>query len=321
MTQKSYNGSPCWRADRTGSRVFARRSADAPVLSNEDRQRLEQRLNELRTIRNDFDAKIDALEAEIHGYQPQAAVQPGVATSVAPAPAPITVDIRPTADTSAIATARPVTPQGSFDLGGWGSYEPGKGYTFISGDNGEISMSLISYVRYLNQLGLDRTYTDSFGRTTTLDLRQDVMLNKVNLTFKGWLFDPNFLFRVWVWTQNPAMGEGAQVVVGGQLGYHFNDYITVNGGVSPLPSDRTTNWTYPNWLKMDNRTIADEFFRGIAHVRVLGRGQDRGRPPLSSDDRQQSVCSRRERFAVRLGLQHAFGRVVVDAHDGRVWAG
>jgi hypothetical protein len=35
----------------------------------------------------------------------------------------------------------------------------------------------------------------------------------------------------------------------------------VYGGIAPLPSTRSTNWTYPFWLKMDNRTIADEFFR------------------------------------------------------------
>jgi hypothetical protein len=64
-----------------------------------------------------------------------------------------------------------------------------------------------------------------------------------------------------VWTQQPAMGEGAQVVVGGQLGYHFNDYLNVYGGIAPLPSTRTPNWTYPFWLKMDNRTVADDFFR------------------------------------------------------------
>jgi hypothetical protein len=45
------------------------------------------------------------------------------------------------------------------------------------------------------------------------------------------------------------------------MGYHFNDYLNVYGGIAPLPSTRSTNWTYPFWLKMDNRTVADEFFR------------------------------------------------------------
>src|SRR6185436_16327968 len=38
--------------------------------------------------------------------------------------------------------------------------------------------------------------------------------------------------------------------------------FAIYGGVAPLPTNRTTGWAYPFWLKMDNRTIADEFFRG-----------------------------------------------------------
>src|SRR5262249_30790392 len=37
--------------------------------------------------------------------------------------------------------------------------------------------------------------------------------------------------------------------------------FSLYAGVAPLPSTRSTNWSYPFWLKMDNRTIADEFFR------------------------------------------------------------
>jgi hypothetical protein len=66
--------------------------------------------------------------------------------------------------------------------------------------------------------------------------------------------------RVGVGTES-GDGAGSSSRGRGQLGYHFNNYFNLYGGVAPLPSTRTTNWTYPNWLKMDNRTIADEFFR------------------------------------------------------------
>ena len=177
---------------------------------------------------------------------------PAVSIPVAVTPPKIT-----TASAAKEGPAQAETPESGI----LSNYKPGKGYILSSGREGEIGLSLIAYVRYLNQLGLDKTYTDSFGRTKDLQLRQDVQLNKVNVTFKGWLFDPDFTFRAWVWTQNTGMGEGAQVVVGGQLGYHFSDYFNLYGGIAPLPSDRTTNWTYPFWLKMDNRTVADEFFR------------------------------------------------------------
>ena len=71
--------------------------------------------------------------------------------------------------------------------------------------------------RYLNQLALEETYTDAFGRTKTLDLRNDVQLQKVMLYFKGWLMDPDFRYLFYAWTANTNMGQGAQVVVAGNL--------------------------------------------------------------------------------------------------------
>ncbi len=144
----------------------------------------------------------------------------------------------------------------------YGTYDAGSGFVLARTKYGEVDVRLIAYLRYLNQTLLDHSYTDSFGRKFTLDPRQDIQWNKVNLSFKGWLIDPDFTYRVWVWTQQPAQGEGAQVVVGGHVGYHFSDYFNLYAGIAPLPSTRSTNWTYPAWLKMDNRTIADEFFRG-----------------------------------------------------------
>ena len=38
-------------------------------------------------------------------------------------------------------------------------YEPGKGFVLARGPNGEVDFFVKGYVRYLNQLGLDRFYT------------------------------------------------------------------------------------------------------------------------------------------------------------------
>ena len=230
-------------------------------------QSVEQRLDELKAQRDElartlrqFDSRIDELENEIKGPAAPTAAQPASISSQPDPPQPIVTAVKPPPP---LPDPQPAPPKSDSSLLSslFGAYQPGKGFILNSGKHGEIGMTAISYVRYLNQLGLDKTYTDSFGRAKDLQLRQDVELNKINLTFKGWLFDPDFTFRLWVWTQNAAMGEGAQVVVGGQLGYRFSDYFTLYGGIAPLPSTRTTNWTYPYWLKMDNRTIADEFFR------------------------------------------------------------
>lgn len=143
-----------------------------------------------------------------------------------------------------------------------GNYEPGKGFVLARNKDGEISFSLFTYMRYLNQKGLDDTYTDDFGRPFTLDIRNDVQLAKVNMSFKGWLFDPQFRFLVYTWTSNTSQGDPAQVVVAGNLGYQFNDAFHLYGGIGALPATRSMNYTFPNWLKNDHRTIADEFFRG-----------------------------------------------------------
>jgi hypothetical protein len=249
--------------------------AQAPqaISGDAERLRIEQQLQELRGLRNDlmrtmqdFDARIEALETEIEARSrampapaPPAPAAQEIATQ---APALAAGGDNPYAPTAS-AVPPPVIASAPQSEGGalWGTYEPGKGFVLVRSPTGELSVTLISYLRYLNQLALDPTYTDTFGRTSVLDRRQDVQLNKINLTFKGWIFDPDFQYRAWIWTQNPAMGLGAQVVVAGHLGYTFADYFTLLGGVAPLPSNRTTNWTYPFWLKMDNRTVADEFFR------------------------------------------------------------
>jgi hypothetical protein len=48
----------------------------------------------------------------------------------------------------------------------------------------------------------------------------------------------------------------------GNLSYAFNRYVTFGGGITSLPSVRSTEGQFPYWLTVDNRLIADEFFRG-----------------------------------------------------------
>jgi hypothetical protein len=139
---------------------------------------------------------------------------------------------------------------------------PGKGFKIYEGDKGALTFSLYTYLRYLNQRGLDETYTDSFGRTRTLDQRDDLQLQKALLYFKGWLGRPEFRYLAYVWTSNTSQGQGAQVVLAGNLTYRFNEHVEVGGGIGGLPTTRSTRGTWPAWLKQDNRTIADEYFRG-----------------------------------------------------------
>jgi hypothetical protein len=51
------------------------------------------------------------------------------------------------------------------------------------------------------------------------------------------------------------------VVVAGNLRYEFDPRFALAGGITSLPGVRTTSHQFPFWLGVDNRLIADEFFR------------------------------------------------------------
>jgi len=225
--------------------------------SIEDRLRaLEARQTQLEQELAERDERIRELETQLKGS--------GSAPAVAPAPA-----------TSPAATVPsvPVSAQPEKADEQWGRYEGGKGIVLARSDSAELDFSVFSYIRYLNQLALDETYTDAFGRTRTLDLRNDIQFQKVTMNFKGWLFDPRFRYLFYAWTSNTSQGQDAQVVLAGNLSYRFNDMLSLAGGIGALPTTRSTNYTFPNWLRVDHRTIADEFFRGSYTTGIWAWGE------------------------------------------------
>ena len=220
-----------------------------------DQAQQEVILQELKALREEreaflkqmeaFDQRIDQLESRLRSAQET--------------PEP------PSAEVAAADDAEATAPSAGEDLPDpktWGTYEPGKGFVLARTPLGEVDFSAFTYARYLNQLSFDDTYTDSFGREFEIDPRNDVQFQKLTLNFKGWLYDPKFRYLFYTWTSNTSQGDPAQVVVAGNLGYQFNDAFNLYAGIGALPSTRSTNYTFPNWLKNDHRTIADEYFRG-----------------------------------------------------------
>lgn len=143
----------------------------------------------------------------------------------------------------------------------YGRYSPNLGFKLANTEYGDLAVSIYTYARYLNQRALDPTYTDAFGNTKTPQRRQDFQLQKVQIKFLGWILNPKLRYFLYTWTSNPTQGQGAQVVVAGNLGYTFNKYLTVAAGITSLPGVRTTEGNFPFWLSVDSRHIADEFFR------------------------------------------------------------
>jgi hypothetical protein len=268
----------------TSMAVPAMAQAAAPPA---ERQSIEAQLQELRAMReglakqmNTFDGRIGALEAQLQAAAPKA---PAATTATAAMTTPATGKA-PAAETS-VATATPLDNAikgATKDTGDavattatvdtekvnilnpktWGKQEPGKGFVLARTDKGEMDVTLVTYFRYLNQTGLDPTYTDYFGKTTTLDRKEDFQLNKVNMTFKGWLYDERFRYLIFFWTNNSAVIDGGQMYIAGNLSFKFSDAFQLGMGVDALPTTRTTTGNYPNWLRNDNRLMADEFFRG-----------------------------------------------------------
>ena len=228
----------------TGLLCVVATPATAQTTSNTEQQAVQQELDALLESRQElarqmeeFDRRIQAIESRLESND---------AVVVAEEKIEVTADTRVAAEEDE----------------SWGPYEPGKGFVLARGPMGELNWDVFSYARYLNQQGLDDTYTDAFGRTSTLDLRNDIQFQKVTMNFKGWLFDPDFRYLWYIWTSNTSQGDPAQVVVAGNLSYKFSDKFTLAGGIGALPTTRSTNYTFPNWLKNDHRSIADEFFRG-----------------------------------------------------------
>src|SRR5262245_48685011 len=141
-------------------------------------------------------------------------------------------------------------------------YVPNAGFLLFEGENGQIYMRLFTYVRYLNQLNLDPSYTDFFGNTHPVPQRQDIQLTKFFLPFSGWFMTPKFRYYLYVWSSNASQGDPAQVVGGGNISFTFNRWVTLGGGITSLPTVRSTEGQFPYWLGVDDRMIADEFFRG-----------------------------------------------------------
>ena len=153
------------------------------------------------------------------------------------------------------------------------SYIPNVGFLLFDGEKGQVYFRLFSYARYLNQLNLDESYVDAFGNTQTVRRRQDIQLQKFFSPFSGWFLTPKMRYYLYVWSANTSQGDPAQVVGAGNLTWTFNRFVSVGAGITSLPTVRSTEGQFPYWLGVDDRLIADEFFRGSYTSGVWLKGE------------------------------------------------
>ncbi len=152
-------------------------------------------------------------------------------------------------------------------------HPPGSGFLLVNSKIASLSLNILATERYLNQTGINDTYTDAFGRTFVLKQRQELQFQKVNVSLKGFLLDPKFRYIVFFWTANATQGQGAQVVIAGNMQYVFAKQFSLGAGISPLPTVRSLYGQFPFWLRQDARPMADEFFRGSFSTGVFIQGE------------------------------------------------
>ena len=211
---------------------------------------------ELIKLIRSLQERLDKLEAAQPPASQPATVQPAPTSPVATVPTePAPVEAPPEPQPEA------ATPKQDDDDKFYGSYTPNLGYKVVNTEYGDMNVSIYTYVRYLNQLGLDSTYTDAFGNVKNVQERQDVQLLKLQIKFLGWILNPKMRYFLYAWTSNANQGQGAQVVLAGNLQYTFNKYFTLGGGIRSLPGTRSVEGNFPFWLNVDSRHIADEFMR------------------------------------------------------------
>ncbi|MXV51164.1 hypothetical protein GS399_09300 [Pedobacter sp. HMF7647] len=149
----------------------------------------------------------------------------------------------------------------------------GSGFMIVNGKRATLKFSPYITFRYLNQKALNSSYTDAFGNTRDIKTRNDVQLQKVTLYFKGWLVNPKFRYLAYVWTSNANQGQGAQLVLGGNLSYEINKHFNAGVGIGALPTSRSLFGQWPFWLRQDARPMAEEFFRGSFTTGVWLEGE------------------------------------------------
>jgi hypothetical protein len=238
---------------------------------NVDRERLEEQnrqlLDEIRQIRNRLAGGQPQTEQRVTSPSSDGQPQPSSAGVVSEQQLAVV-----SKSEDAAGEGKPQELQPAEQKKKWGTYTPNLGFKVANTENGDLNVSIYSYARYLNQLGLDSTYTNAFGKTTTLQRRQDFQLQKLQVKFLGWVMDPKLRYFLYGWTSNANQGQGAQVVLAGNLNYSFSKLFTLGAGIYSLPGTRSVEGNFPFWPSVDSRQIADEFFRPSYTSGIIVRG-------------------------------------------------
>lgn len=141
----------------------------------------------------------------------------------------------------------------------WGALDAtGQGIVlFDSEDLGQVALSAYALVRYIDQRPAEQSFVDHLGNEHDIDTRRDLQFHRAMIHLKGWFYTPKFRYQVTVWT----VMSTDQTTLYGFLGYQFNKWFNLYGGINTPGGSRSVMGSHPLWLAND-RVMADEFFRG-----------------------------------------------------------
>ena len=119
-----------------------------------------------------------------------------------------------------------------------------------------LKFNVNTQIRYLNTTDSPESFTDHLGTVREVHTRNDITVNRSMFILGGYIFDKRLLYSCTVWTSAGA----ASIVVAGNIGWRFNQGITVMGGYTGVPGTRSLVNTFPFFTSTD-RSMADNFFR------------------------------------------------------------
>jgi hypothetical protein len=119
-----------------------------------------------------------------------------------------------------------------------------------------LKFNLNTQFRYLNTVSSDDTFTDHLGTVHDVHTRNDLTVNRAMFILNGYVFDKRLQYSYTVWTAAGA----ASIVVAGNIGWRFNQALSITGGYNGAPGVRTLVNTFPFFTGVD-RSMANNFFR------------------------------------------------------------
>jgi hypothetical protein len=132
----------------------------------------------------------------------------------------------------------------------------------------ELRFNLFNQLRYLNQELSSSTFTDHLGNVHPVDARNDINVNRNLFYFQGYVFDPDLIYNVIIWSSNSV----ATVIQGGYIGYRFDKAFTLYGGYWGIPGSRSNTRDFM-FLQGVERSMADSFFRPGFTQAIWAEGQ------------------------------------------------